>query len=948
MIDAPATISTARRRDRKSPYLHRNNATRARTKVKALAVQSNHLQNRPVENKDCLSPGTNTTSTTNSGTRKLAMAVDPYQVEMSVSASNSFNSQIPSIAVSTLSPVSEQPIIAAPRSPRHKAIQYQKAHKARRSPMAAAYATAIANTQRISPSASPKRTRSIATNVEVVKPTTIKPTPRRQTAAATTTIPVKIIKPKATKPRPSSPLRTRNSPKTPISPATNNTTTTGTSTSINTNPDPPAMHHHNLRHHIVNDPPALQPSRSKDSHTTFSTTTWHDERLMKSLNHSNTFQKRLEEQAAEAIRKAEKKTMKEYDKKLSNCLKTIEAIEKRKRNDLRLVELRKKAEIERFETELAQQIFDDEMKRLKDLQDRMKANVLRLKAENTELEQNCRHMATRNKQLQEEIQSRQRVQQEVDQHGEIVSQLNNIHQVFQQAHRTAEQDLSRLEQDCRKEVKERKKIQKWIKSLIKLMDERCDHPVLLKRIHKIDETFQAQRELVINLRRARKRSSKRSQQSGTTAVLKRKVSDMRKQAREKTQILEDRAQLTADLAKRRQKKGEREELVEREHREGHPKESNETVGRVEEELMAHPHEEEERACRKNEKKPWRQEVERDRREVERDRWLEKEAKDFREYRAQVTNKKRRQRDQREDREKPDQREDREKWVQQREDREKWVQQREDRQKQHQAEQEPEQEETFHEEDEELAREEEQELMHQQQEELKARRKREKRARWREEEQKLIRQEEEELMQQQREALMQQQREELMQQQREELMQQQEGELIQQHEEELIQQQEEELKARRKRDKRGRWREEEKDFIHQEEAELIQQQKQELMQQQEEELKARRKREKKARRHEEAKARREEDKARQQEENERIRQQLEEEERARLQAEEVNAQREIHEALAARDKHGMEKKVARTSKRLNKRRKDIEEIVNEMRCLEGVEGDPSVPLFTLAD
>ena len=57
----------------------------------------------------------------------------------------------------------------------------------------------------------------------------------------------------------------------------------------------------------------IRPSMSRES---TASSAWHDERLQKGQNHSSTFQKRLEEQAAAAIQKAEEKLFMEYEKKL--------------------------------------------------------------------------------------------------------------------------------------------------------------------------------------------------------------------------------------------------------------------------------------------------------------------------------------------------------------------------------------------------------------------------------------------------------------------------------------------------------------------------------------------------------------------------------------------------------------------------------------------------------
>lgn len=279
---------------------------------------------------------------------------------------------------------------------------------------------------------------------------------------------------------------------------------------------------------------------------------------MKSLNHSDTFQKRLEDQAAEAIRKAEQKTTKEYEKKLKSCLKQVEAINMRKKNDLRLVRLRKKAEMKKIEKEFEAEIeaekavlVEKELERHKQEQLQLKNAILYKKQENSLWQGKCQELADENKHMMDEAEARQACHREVKQHDEIIAQLDNIKAVFKEAHQSAVSDLKRLEDDCRRENKERKKIQKWIASLITLMNHRSNQPKLLKKIHKINDKCIQQRALVIDLRRARRKSSKKSQRSGTTTVLRRKVNNMRKQARAQSHILEDRASLTAELAQRR-------------------------------------------------------------------------------------------------------------------------------------------------------------------------------------------------------------------------------------------------------------------------------------------------------------------------------------------------------------------------------------------------------------
>ena len=279
---------------------------------------------------------------------------------------------------------------------------------------------------------------------------------------------------------------------------------------------------------------------------------WHDERLQKGHNHSNTFQKRLEEQAAAAIQKAEQKTMMEYEKKLKNSLKSLEAIEKRTKNDLRLIELRKKAEMEKVKDKMAKEMFEVEKRALKEEQESLKKQVLNMKGQNSELRYHCRKIAADNKQLLAEIESNQKVAQEVEQHNDIVAQLDNINAIFKDAHVQAIGDLKKLEGDCKKETKEKKKIKNWIDSLITLMEHRCKEPKVMRTILKIEKQAKIQRDMVVKLRRKRQSSSssKRSQRSGTTTVLRKKVQNMRKQASEH-HILEGRARLSTALAARR-------------------------------------------------------------------------------------------------------------------------------------------------------------------------------------------------------------------------------------------------------------------------------------------------------------------------------------------------------------------------------------------------------------
>ena len=168
------------------------------------------------------------------------------------------------------------------------------------------------------------------------------------------------------------------------------------------------------------------------------------------------------------------------------------------------------------------QLEKEERDKLKTTQNALKQAVLIMRKENSEWQENCRAMADQNKQLVAEMNSCQRVEQEVQRHEVLVRQLDNVKVVFNEAHETAVADLKRLEDDCARETKERKKTQKWISSLVTLMDQRCSQANLLRRIHKIDHRCKAQRQLVVDVRRARKRSSKRSQRSGTTTVLRKK------------------------------------------------------------------------------------------------------------------------------------------------------------------------------------------------------------------------------------------------------------------------------------------------------------------------------------------------------------------------------------------------------------------------------------------
>ena len=294
----------------------------------------------------------------------------------------------------------------------------------------------------------------------------------------------------------------------------------------------------------------IRPSMSRDS---TASSAWHDERLQKGHNHSNTFQKRLEEQAAAAIQRAEQKTMMDYEMKLKNSLKSLEAIEKRKKNDLRLIELRKKAEMEKVKDKMVKELFEVEKLALKEEQETLKKQVLNMKGENSELRYNCRKIAADNKQLLAEIESNQKIAHEVGQHNDIVAQLDNINAIFKDAHVQAVQDLRHLEGDCKKETKEKKKIKNWIDSLITLMEHRCKEPRVMQAILKIEKQAKIRRDMVVKLHRKRQvsSSSKRSQRSGTTAVLRKKVQNMRRQAKSEHHILDGRAKLSTTLAARR-------------------------------------------------------------------------------------------------------------------------------------------------------------------------------------------------------------------------------------------------------------------------------------------------------------------------------------------------------------------------------------------------------------
>lgn len=282
-----------------------------------------------------------------------------------------------------------------------------------------------------------------------------------------------------------------------------------------------------------------QQSKRNDSPSNNSTNSnWHDERLLKSFQNSSTYQKRLGEQAAEAFRKAEEQTAQNIEKKIQNCLNTLDVVGKRKKNDLKLIELRKKAEIEKFEKAFRKMVFEKEIQELRELQDSLKEQVLDLKAQNTVLREQCCSLVTQNKQLMAEEESNEAVQKEVAQYGEIRAQLESINQIIRESHEAAVADLKRLELDCQKEAAEKKKLQNWVPALIKLMEERCRQPKLVARIRRIDAKAREQRVLVQNLRRSKKSCSKRSTRSGNTAVLNEKVEDMRRRAG-KPRILED-------------------------------------------------------------------------------------------------------------------------------------------------------------------------------------------------------------------------------------------------------------------------------------------------------------------------------------------------------------------------------------------------------------------------
>lgn len=322
------------------------------------------------------------------------------------------------------------------------------------------------------------------------------------------------------------------------------------------------------RRSVSRDPPQLctqsqiRATNTDCSSVAGSSSVWHDERIQRIHNNSNTFQKRLEEQAAAAIIKAQQNTKMDYQKKLKNSLKTLEAIEMRKKNDLRLVELRKKAEMEKVKHQLAKEAYEAEKRALKEVKESLKKQVLNIKGQNSELQYDCRKTAAENKQLLAEIESNQIVAHEVEQHNAIVAQLDNINSIFSEAHLQAVQDLKRLEDDCKKETKEKKKIQNWIDSLITLMEHRCKEPVVMRRIHKIESQAESQRALVAENRRKRgKSSSRRSHKSGTTTALRKKVQHMRKHASEH-HILEDRAKLSAALAARREEEEARQDQEE--------------------------------------------------------------------------------------------------------------------------------------------------------------------------------------------------------------------------------------------------------------------------------------------------------------------------------------------------------------------------------------------------
>lgn len=286
---------------------------------------------------------------------------------------------------------------------------------------------------------------------------------------------------------------------------------------------------------MAKQPYSIDPACSNAS----TNSSWHDERLQKTIQRSDTFQKRLEEQAAQSIRKTEERAQHTYEKKIQNCINTLEVVGKRKKNDLRLIELRKKSEMEKFKKRFYKEMFEKEMQNLKGQQDVLKKQVLDMKAQNTALRESCRKLAIQNKQLIADKETAREVQKEVAHHGEIRAQLEEINRIFRESHEAAIADMKRLESDCSNEATERKKLQSWIASLVRLMEERCCQPKLLEKIQKIEARAKKQRD-----RDDRTNSSQRSTRSGTTVILNKKVENMRKMSG-KQRILKDRTRLSA-------------------------------------------------------------------------------------------------------------------------------------------------------------------------------------------------------------------------------------------------------------------------------------------------------------------------------------------------------------------------------------------------------------------
>jgi len=305
------------------------------------------------------------------------------------------------------------------------------------------------------------------------------------------------------------------------------------------------------------------------SNTTLTSSPWHDERLQKSMTHSNTFQKRLEEQAAAAIQKVEQKTIHEYEKKLSNTLSSLAAIEKRKNNDLRLIELRKKTEMDKIAERLTKELYEEEKWALKAEQESLKNQFLDVKQQNYELKNQCREIAEHNKRLLAEIANNKKIKQECEQYNNFVVQLESIRQVFKAAHTEAVEDIKYLEEDCKKESKEKMKTKRWLESLISMMEQRCQEPQLLKKLKKIELHAREKRGNLLNVRRNKRKFKRRnpdkksrrnmvdegsrqdSYHSETTTALFEKVQDMRKQTKAQQHILEDRYRIPNSLLRRK-------------------------------------------------------------------------------------------------------------------------------------------------------------------------------------------------------------------------------------------------------------------------------------------------------------------------------------------------------------------------------------------------------------